>query len=65
MLGLIDTKGQRKFSYATVVALFPYRFFFILISLNIKVLLILHTKFQPNKPSRSGVKADILVLLVF
>ena len=28
--------------------------FFILISINIKVLLILHTKFQPNIPNHSG-----------
>ena len=29
---------------------FCYNIFFILISINIKVLLILHTKFQPNIP---------------
>ena len=31
-----------------------HNFFFILISINIKVLLILHTKFQPNIPSHFG-----------
>ena len=36
------------------VTLFYYNFFFILILISIKVLLILHTKFQPNIPSHFG-----------
>ena len=36
------------------VTLFCYNFFFSLMSLNIKVLLILHTKFQPNIPNHFG-----------
>ena len=35
-----------------------YKFFFILILINIMVLLILHTKFQPNIPSHFG-KRDL------
>ena len=38
--------------------LIPLQIFFILISINIKVLLILHTKFQPNILSRSGENGD-------
>ena len=38
----------------SIVTLIPLQNVFILISINIKVLLILHTKFQPNIPSRSG-----------
>ena len=36
------------------VTYFCYNFFFILIPINNKVLLILHTKFQPNIPSHFG-----------
>ena len=41
-----------------IVTKFRYRNVFILISINIKVLLILHTKFQPKIPSRSGENDD-------
>ena len=34
-----------------IVTLFYSRFFFILISTDFKVLLMIHTKFQPNIPS--------------
>ena len=47
-----------------IVTQFRY-IFFILISINIKVLLILHTKFQPNIPSPSGENADVLLVLLF
>ena len=40
-------------------------FFFILILINIKVLLIIHTKFQPNIPSRSGENADFISFAIF
>ena len=45
--------------------LFRYRFFFILIPINIKVLLILHTKFQPNIHSRSGENANFISFAIF
>ena len=35
-------------------ALIPLQIFFILIKIDIKVLLMLHTKFQPNIPSHFG-----------
>ena len=42
-------------NFQTVTAtLFLTNFFFSLIPINIKVLLILHTKFQPNIPSHFG-----------
>ena len=34
--------------------------FFILISINIEVLLILHIKFHPNIPSHSGENGDFI-----
>ena len=40
--------------------------FFILILFNIKVLLILHTKFQPNTPnSCSGENVDFISIAIF
>ena len=56
-------QGQRRFSNGHC-DLIPLHIFLILISINIKVLLILHIKFQPNKPSRSG-KMVILIVLLF
>ena len=44
---------------------FRYRFFFILISSNIKVLLILHTKFQPNIRCGSAENADFNGFTIF
>ena len=43
---------------------FRYRFFH-LISINIKVLLILHTKFQLNIPSHSGENGDFNSFAIF
>ena len=48
-----------------IVSSFPNRFFFILISINIKVLLILDMKFQPNIPSRSGENDDFNSFAIF
>ena len=39
--------------------------FFILVSLSIKVPLILHTKFQPNIPSRSGENGNFNSSAIF
>ena len=39
--------------------------FFILISINIKVLLILHTQFQLNITSRSGENVDFISYAIF
>ena len=39
--------------------------FFILITTNIKVLLIIHTKFQSNIPTRSGKNADFISLVIY
>ena len=47
------------------MTLFCYRLFFILISFNIKVILILHTKFQPNTLSCSGENADFIGFAIF
>ena len=38
---------------------------FFFISINIKVLLIFHTKFQPNTPSRSGENGDFISFAIF
>ena len=35
------------------------------VSINIKVLLLLHTKFQPNIPSRSGENDDFISFAIF
>ena len=43
----------------------PLQIFFILISINIQVLLILHTKFQPNIPSRSGENDHFISFALF
>ena len=45
--------------------LIPLHVFFNLISMNIKVLLILHTKFQPNILSRSGENGDFNSFAIF
>ena len=47
------------------VTFFSYRFFFILISFNIKVLLLFHTKFQLNIPSCTGENADFIGFATF
>ena len=47
------TRVDVNFQTVTV-SQFCHNFFFILIPINIKVLLILHTKFQPNIPSHFG-----------
>ena len=47
------------------MTLFRYRFFYILISINIRVLLILHTNFQPNIPSRTGENDDFSSFAIF
>ena len=44
-------------NYATVL--------FVLISINIKVLLMLHTKFQPNIPCCSGENSDFISFAFF
>ena len=56
--------GRRKFSNSHF-DLIPLQIFFILISINIKVLLIFHTKFQPNMPSRSGENGDFNSFAIF
>ena len=48
-----------------IVTQLCYRFFFILISINIKVLLILHIKFQPNILGRSGENSDFISFAIF
>ena len=48
-----------------IVTYFRFRFFFFLKSIIIKVLLILHTKFQPNIPSRSGENGDFISFVIF
>ena len=40
-------------------------FFFILIQINIQVLHILHTKFQPNIPNRSDENVDFISFAIF
>ena len=46
-------------------SLLPVQIFFILIPINIKVLLILHTKFLPNRPSHSGENDDFNSFAIF
>ena len=41
------------------------KIFFVFISINIKVLLIHHAKFQPNIPSRSGENDDFISFAIF
>ena len=43
----------------------PLQIFFIFISLNIQVPLILHTKFQPNVLSQSGKNVDFNGFAIF
>ena len=57
-------QGRRKFSN-NHCDLIPLQIFFILISINNKVLLILHTKFQPNIPSHSGENDDFNSFAIF
>ena len=45
--------------------LIPLQIFFILIPINTKALLISHTKFQPNIPSRSGENDDFIRFAIF
>ena len=56
--------NARKFSNNDC-DLIPLQIFFILISIDIKVLLILHTKFQPNIPSHSGENGDFNSFAIF
>ena len=44
---------------------FCYGIFFILLSFNIKALLISHTKFQPNVPSYFGENANFISFVIF
>ena len=58
-----------KFQTVTVT-LFCYKLFSFLIPINIKILLILHTKFQPNIPSHFGemdlnARVDVNVCMVY
>ena len=55
---------RRKFSNGHC-DLIPLQLFFILIPINIKVLLLLHTKFQPNIPSHSGENGDFNSFAIF
>ena len=57
-------KGRRKFSNGHS-DLIPLQNFFILISVNIKILLILHTKFQLNIHSHSGENDDFISFAIF
>ena len=41
------------------------QFFFISIPINIKVLLIFHTKFQPNIPRHSGENGNFISFAIF
>ena len=43
-----------------VIVTYTLQIFFILMSINIKVLLILHIKFQPNIPSYFGENSDFI-----
>ena len=56
--------GRRKFSNGHC-DLIPLQIFFILILINIKVLLKLHIKFQPNIPSRFGENDDFISFVIF
>ena len=56
--------GRRQFSNGHC-HLIPLQIFFILISICIKALLILHTKFQPNIPSGSGENGDFNSFAIF
>ena len=56
--------GRRKFSNGHC-DLIPLQIFIILISINSKILLRLHTKFQPNIPSHSGENGDFNSFAIF
>ena len=56
--------GRRKFSNSHF-DLIHKQIFFILISINLKALLIFHTKFQSNIPSRSGENVDFNSFAIF
>ena len=45
--------------------LIPQQIFFILVSINIKVPVVLHTKFHSNIPSRSGENDDFNSVAIF
>ena len=62
---VIFFKGRRKFNNYGYRDLIPLQIFIILIPINIKVLLILHTKFQPNILSRSGENGDFNSFAIF
>ena len=55
--------GRRKFSNG-LCDLIPQQIFFVLISINTKVLLILHAKFQPNIPSHYGENGDSFTIFI-
>ena len=64
MRGSTKIVGRRKFSNGHC-DLIPLQIVFILISINLKVLLILYTKFQPNILSHSGENDDFISLAIF
>ena len=67
----LKCQGQHNFfrvdvNFQTVIVTqLHYRFFFIFISINIKVRLILQTKFQPNISSRSGGNSYLISFAIF
>ena len=60
----VDVKF-RTYSFKSHCDLIPLQIFFNLIPINIKVLLILNTKFQLNIPSRSGENGDFNIFAIF
>ena len=52
-------------NFQMAIVTIPLQIFFILISINIKVLLILHTKFQPNILICSEEKDDFISFAIF
>ena len=56
--------GRRKFSNGHC-DLIPLQIFFILLSVTIKVIQILNTKFQQNIPSRSGENGNFNSFAIF
>ena len=52
-------------NFQTVIVTNSATDFFILTIINIKVLLILHTKFQPNIPNHLGENAHIINFAIF
>ena len=62
--------GGRKFfrvdvNFQTAIVTFSATDFFILISISINVILILHKKFQPKIPSRSGENRNFISFAIF